>query len=593
MTANASTPDTSGPAGLPVGAGLDGRATRRYAVDNAGARLSAITTLIAAARRRIRRRRIARGATIGAWVGVGLAVAVLAASRLWWWAPLPPAWALALALLVFAAGIGAAIGAARRVLGERELALLVDRAMGTDEALVTLLHLERSGADLPAVRADLERRVAELPGRDVGVPSQAPRHARWLPLAALVAALILLIPARPPLAPAVGPTAQEAERLAEALEKNEALPAEIKEDLRSLIADLEDGALSEEEAEQRLRDIQEALRAFDESMADAKEDLDALEDAADALTEAAGLPPEAEKAAEQLAEALEQGDAQAAADAANKLAEAIENATPEQAAAAGQALSDAGDALSKASNPDLRALGDSLSQAGEGLAPQQGDGQGGPPSAEARQQAADKLRDAAGKLSDNRALSERLKQDRERMRQSQEANGALEASRQRLGGEPSAPGGEAGEAGEGEGGMRGEGGTGLDAAMQGPPDTSEAGRGHTWEDQGTFDNPPGFNDADRTSARNSGKVLDDFESFYDPQRLDGAEGLIVSVEGMVDERGHFDAIERRLTNSSEKASRPMLDVPDVYTDAAERALTDDRVPPAYRAAIKDYFDSME
>ena len=41
----------------------------------------------------------------------------------------------------------------------------------------TLLHLERSGSDLPAVRADLERRVAELPGRDVGVPSHAPRHA--------------------------------------------------------------------------------------------------------------------------------------------------------------------------------------------------------------------------------------------------------------------------------------------------------------------------------------------------------------------------------------------------------------------------------
>jgi hypothetical protein len=555
--------------------------------------LSAISTLIAAARRRIRRRRIARGATIGAWVGVAVAVAVLAASRLWWWSALPPAWAVALALLALAAGIGALIGASRRVLGENELALLVDRAMGTDEALVTLLHLERSGSDLPAVRADLERRVAELPGRDVGVPSHAPRHARWLPLAALVAALILLIPARPPLAPPVGPTAEEAARLAEALEKNEALPSEIKEDLRSLIEGLEDGTISDEEAEQRLRDIQEALRAFDETMADAKEDLDALSEAADALAGAEGLPPEAEAAAEQLAEALEQGDTEAAAEAARKLADAIEQGTPEQAAAAGEALSKAGEALSEASSPELRAMGDALSEAGQGLTPQQGAGEAGAPSPDAQRQAADKLRDAAGKLGDGRALAERLQQDRERMRQAQEANGALEASRQRLGGEPSEPGGEAGQAGEGEGGMRGEAGTGLDAAMQGPPDTSEAGRGHTWEDQGTFDSPPGFNDADRTSARNSGKVLDDFESFYDPQRLEGAEGLIVSVEGMIDERGHFDTIERRLTDSSEKASRPMLDVPDVYTDAAERALTDDRVPPAYRAAIKDYFDSME
>ena len=62
--------------------------------------MSSIAPLIAAARRRIRRRNVIHGATLGAWSGVALGVLTLAASRLYWLDLLPPPWIPALLLVV-------------------------------------------------------------------------------------------------------------------------------------------------------------------------------------------------------------------------------------------------------------------------------------------------------------------------------------------------------------------------------------------------------------------------------------------------------------------------------------------------------------
>lgn len=544
--------------------------------------MNTVRPLIGAARHRIRTRNTVRAGVYGAWIGVAIGVGLLALSRLWWLQGAPAPWIVSLAALALSAVVGALVGRLRPVLQERELALLVDRALGTDEVLVTLLHLEQEGRDVPAIRADLERRIAALPHLREGVPTGPPRFALWLVPVALAGALLLLVPARVPPAPPTSALAQEAERLAEALASNtDALPRAIQDEIDALLQDLENDAITSEEAVARLNDLQEALSDHAQSQEDAQRDLDALRDASQAAAEP-DLPGDLGEAAQELADALEQGDPNAAGQAAEDIADALDGASPQARARASDALREAGEALEGAASPELQQLGEELATAGEQLSGQ--GGAGGDPS-----RAADTLRDLKDKVQGDSDLRERLAQDRERLRESQEANGALEASRERLGGEPS-------PAGQGEPSQQGAGapGTGLESGLstgdQGP---AAAGQSHTWEDEGTFDTVGDHQDSERLSDRTEGRVENDFESFYDPTQLDGAEGLIVSVDGLIDERGQMDVVDRQLTGGTEKAQRKLLDAPDEYIEAAERALTDDRVPPGYRAAIKDYFDSME
>src|SRR5690606_38598000 len=116
----------------------------------------------------------------------------------------------------------------------------------------------------------------------------------------------------------------------------------------------------------------------------------------------------------------------------------------------------------------------------------------------------------------------------------------------------------------------------------------------TWEDEGTSgDGAGGHRDADRQSDRRGGGELDDFQRLYDPVRLDGAKGLLTSVEGSVDERGQLDVLPTRLTGAEQDASAPRLALPADYRSAADQALSGEKIPAGYREAVKQYFDSME
>ena len=76
-------------------------------------------------------------------------------------------------------------------------------------------------------------------------------------------------------------------------------------------------------------------------------------------------------------------------------------------------------------------------------------------------------------------------------------------------------------------------------------------------------------------------------------RLEGAETLTVGEDGVVDESGHQDIIHSRLTEGQEDATSPLLSMPPQYREAADKSLNDETIPPAYREAIKNYFDGME
>jgi len=588
--------------------------------------------LIAAARRRIRRRNMLRTTAFAAWIGVALAVVVLGVSRLWWPLASVEPWWVAVGLAAVSVVVGLIVGRLKPILSERELALLIDRALGTDEVLVTLLHLEEQGKAPPAVQEDLERRVSTLPSISRGVTAGPPRHAWMVPVAAILAALLLLVPQREGAVAEAQDTdasqvEEEADRLEEALEEidqevGESLPEELQDKMDDLLKDLEDDKLTEQEAQERIEELQDELAEWEESLEEGTtKDSQALEEAADALREGEN-ESKVEDAMEQLADALEEQDTEGAAEAVDELMEQLDGASAQEAEKAGEALERAGKALQGAGSQDLQQAGEALEQAGQQMqegAQQAGqDGQPGQNGAQKGSQARKSLEELAKQLND-KDLKERLKQDQEKLRKSQEVNGALEGSRQRLGGDAKVAQGEGQEQGQGQGqgqctpqqqaagecqpgqgqgqGQGGQGGqpnTGLDAGMgvgeQGGPN---AGQGHTWEDAGTHDTQGGHQDDNRITDRTEGQVVDDFESFYDPVGMDDAEGLITQVGGQIDESGQIDSLPTRRTDGDETAKVKLLDVPDQYVDAADEALANERVPPGYRTAVKDYFDTME
>ncbi|MBW1880372.1 MAG: hypothetical protein JRJ84_18600 [Deltaproteobacteria bacterium] len=308
-----------------------------------------------------------------------------------------------------------------------------------------------------------------------------------------------------------------------------------------------------------------------------------------------------------------------AAEAARGLEEALSEASPEERRRAGEALQRAGERLSHSSEDGMKRAGQQMERAGQQMQGQQAQrsdqgqqgegsegGQQGEGSGQGQQgqepgeqgsggetaqggsggeSGSADMEQLARELQRQQDLSERLQQDAEQLARSQQLNGALEGSAQRLGGEGAVADGASSQNGSGQGGSEGESGEGMVA--------TDFGTSHTWEDEGTGDAGTEHHDAERQTDRTSGQELDDFQRLYDPLRLEGAQGLLTSVEGTVDEEGHIDTLPTRLTGGDQDAAAPLITLPDQYREAADQALAGERVPAGYRESVKQYFDSME
>lgn len=569
--------------------------------------IAELGALLDATRRRLRLRGATRGAARAAWLGAILGAGTAGIGAVWGAGP-GLAWALAAAVAGCVTAAGALAGAVTTPLAAREAALLLDRRLETRELFVTALHVaERRAAHAADVLAALEDRLSAGVDLAAAVPVRVPRHARWLALAPVIwVGLALLPPIGAPRAdrPAA-PLAQEGQRLAERLDqvqgaRGEVLPAELQQDAEALADAMRAEALTEEEARRRLQDLQARLGAFEQSVAPSVDVLDALEAAAaelDASTTSA------------LADALARGDLGAAGEAARALSRTLADASPEARRQAADGLARAGDGLAQSEDAALRDAGRAMQDAARAL--QGEDGRGLGPEA---------TRQLGEELARNQALAERLEQDREALRQSQELNGALEAARQRLGGAPSVPQGASsqgagepgagepgagepgagepggGEPGVGEGAQQGLGerrgmGSGEGSETAGAPGAGPLpGQGHTWEDAGEHVSPPAGEQPDRLSGRTQGQVIDDFERIYASVRLEGAQALLASERGQLDATGRVDELAGRRTAGDERATLPRLDLPAAYEEAAADAVRSEDIPPGYREAVKRYFD---
>lgn len=580
------------------------------------------------ARSRLRARGALGGAAIGAQVGAWLAVAAVVALRLSGILSLPGTAVAALLLVSVAAAVGAAIGAARSPLDRRSLALLVDRLGGTEELLLTALHV--AGTDDPNREEILGRlRRAEVPDPAARLPLRVPRHLRFAAVPVALALLLSFLPALD-LARPTGhgdPVAEAGERLEERLQELRSedgveLPPEIEREVAALAEDLQADPMGAEEALQRLEQLQQQLERFEESLAGSGDLLEDLESAAKALDE---------QATEALAEALEEGDLERAAEAAQDLEQSLAEATPEERQRAAEALQEAGERLKGSQDPNLRDMGEAMERAGEQLggeqAPQGQAGQPGSPGADGNTAngggdptPGGAPRELAEQLARNQELGQRLARDRQALERAQQLAGATERSRQELGGDPrvaqgeSQPGQQPGQQpgedpqagdgtkpgrgtqpgqGAGDGQESGDGqGSGPGQGGEGASGTS-AGDGHTWEDEGERPGGAQGPQQDRNSDRAGGQHIDDFEKLYEAVRLEGAQALLAGVDGQIDERGRVDELSVRVTEAEEAAKVGRVDLPATYRDEAAEAIEAEPIPPAYKEAVKRYFDSME
>ncbi|MCA9567498.1 MAG: hypothetical protein KC656_06630, partial [Myxococcales bacterium] len=413
-----------------------------------------LDSVVRRVRARLATRRLVQGAVYGVVAGLGLAIPtvlvltrVVPPSRLVLVGSLASAGLVATAVL-----IGASVSLLRRSLQRTEVAQLLDKALGTEEAWLTAQWLldDTAAPRREELLQGLQARL-ESPAIAGMLRLRVPRAGRAVPvlLALLVGVFFLppgLLAARHT---ASTPEGQEGERLAERLgeveqeAKGAPLPDAIESGLDSLSDELAGEEITADEAVKRIEDLQEQLDRFTEEMKPTTDLLDELERAADEL--AASQPD--------LSEALRNADMDAAADALEDLAKQG-GMTADEKKQLGERMSDAGEQLAGSQDPAMREAGEALKQAGQQLgqegaqqASQQGGQQGGQqPMSPETQQRMEQLRDQIEK---NRELGERLQQDQKALERAQRTNGALEASRQRLGGESDPR--ERGESSQGEG----------------------------------------------------------------------------------------------------------------------------------------------
>ena len=152
----------------------------------------AIEVLVRRVARQVKVRRAEHWGLRGAFCGALLAAAVLAFKAVLG----PVAFAVAPALVVLGALLGAAHGLARRV-APGDAARLADRAYDLADRLATVLewadHPERTPL-VDALVADTVARVDAVESRPI-VPRVLPREGRWLPLALLAGLILALAPA--------------------------------------------------------------------------------------------------------------------------------------------------------------------------------------------------------------------------------------------------------------------------------------------------------------------------------------------------------------------------------------------------------------
>ncbi len=587
---------------------------------------------LALVRGRLRARRALGGGGTGGWIGLGFAAAWLVG----WLLRLLPLPHVALLLVPVAAGlaVGAVLAARSFRPSPSDLALVVDRLLGSREAVVTSLE-GGSSALVGRVHRDAERALVDAgPRLRSGLPLRPPRRLLLLPIGVLLLAAATFVPRVParirPAGPAGDPAA-EAERLQERKEALErelgvALPDELDAEFAELVRAMKEGGDVDALAEQAA-DLARKLDQHREQLARGG-GADALQQAADALAAADG------DAARDLQDAAAEGDLDAARDAIERMRERMEQRPERERERAAKELERAAERAAAGGMPGLGdALKEEARRAREAKRGASGAGQGGEGKG-AGQQGGDGGKDGAagGQEPGSQGAGDGGKDGQQGAGQGAQAGeGGGQAAQG--GGQPGQQGGQQGGGGAagGEGGGLGEyldqleqqglGGDGLaeqerqmemsqglgqalggaagrigdgqggQGGGQGEGTGWGAGTSHTDEDEGNHGGGPGHQDRDRNvEGRTSGWTAE-FGQDHAEERLEGIKALASSVAVPLGE-GPVDVETLRLRGSEERSGDPLLEAPPGYREAADEAIQGEGIPRHYRDQVKNYFDAI-
>ncbi len=587
-------------------------------------------------RRRLIQRAALRWGAVGAWIGTGLA-ALWLGGWLLRWIPLPEfAWLLA--PVAVAAALAAGVAAWRFKANREELALLVDRVLETDEVAVTALGLSagppRSSPLVPVVLAEAEEALSDS-GQELRqrLRLRWPLHLRWLPLALLAVAAMTFLPRVPiqekPAGPA-GDMEAEAERLEQRKDQLEReldtrLPDDMDEALAELIEAMKAGTISKDEAAQKAQELAERLDDYASGQHDGA--AQALRDAAESLERA---DPEL---AEDLKDALDDGDLDAAQEAVERMRERMEQRSQQERERAARELERAAEQAAKSPLPGL---GGALQGEANRMRRQSGSqgNQQGQQGSQGGQQAG-----GQGQQGSQQGGQQGGQQQGSQGGQQQQSGGQQgQGGSQTAGGTGSQQGGQSGEQGGGQGGGQGlseyldqleqqglggdglaqeeaqnqlnqemeqalggaagrlggkEGATGQGGTGEGEGVSWGAGKSHTNEDEGTFDTSGvGHQDMNRQVEGRTSDWVVPFDQDHAPERLDGVEAVATTVDVPLGE-GPVDTETFRLSGSDERSASALVQAPAGYREAAEEAIQGEGIPRAYRDQVKEYFDAIE
>ncbi|MBN2002535.1 MAG: hypothetical protein JXA21_04195 [Anaerolineae bacterium] len=508
----------------------------------------------------LRRHRAVGGLGWGLAVALGVSLAAALAARIlpiWYRSDL----VLSLVWILLGGGlVGITVGYSWSGSLSRRLRLF-DRRLGLAERLTTAWELARSHITAPETLIKLQREETLNTLRSVEpqtvFPARLPRASR---IAILVLG-ILLIPAL------FLENPQEIELAKRAAQQQ--IIAEAAEQLKDTRDALEQAPLSEAEREAALKALDEALKTLNNPRSTTEEQLAALAEAERQLAElhspeseqriqnlAEAAPLSAEDVVQPLAEALQRGDVEAAAEYLRALTDPLSGRplTPEEIAALADAFNQIADQLQQ-SDPELAQQFRDITQE-----IYRGDAES---AREAIQKAAGTLSEVAQENGSNQSLEEA----QAGLQQAQEKVGGQSQTAQNpaKGGNPQQ--GNSGQQGQqGNSGQQGQQGN---SGQQGQQGNSGNGNG-----QGT-----GGHSEDSGSSAPYGNT--------ETARLEGQGGEISipreKTEGQADPQ----------TGLPGPATVPYREVYTEYAEAAEASLSRNAYPPALRTYVREYFGGLE
>ncbi|RME47891.1 MAG: hypothetical protein D6796_07100 [Caldilineae bacterium] len=526
-------------------------------------------------RRRLRWRDSLRAAWLSAGAGLGATAALLVAGRLHPLLRNAELLLIGLSLTMFLLCAGQVI-AWLRPLSPRALARLGDARLQLDERLITALELaEGRLATSPAIRQaqwnDALHHLQRAPLPEAFPLADRKRLVLWSSVLAAVfiaiAALTLapnpqerILQRRAEVADLLKTQIEQLEQVqADLLAEPNPLAAEKVDELANTLSDLIDrleAARAEASPESALAALNEARQTLSRLDAERQAQQDALQSLSDALT-GSDLA-----AAQQAAEALQQGDAPAAADALRQMGANPPTGAEGQSLA--EALRQAADAVA-GSNPSLA---QSLQQAADAL--QSGD-------AQSIQQA---LQQMAQQVAQAGAQTDALAQAAEALQNIQQAQEALAQGREGAGVQRQlAPG-----TGTGAGAEGAQGGAGNGSGREDPGPGAE-GLYSAGGTQGIIptDNGPGQ------------PRVEDYSTVYAPEHLGGEGGPFAVPPSQGSDGGGVD-IGETAPNPNRPAGEstvPYTEVFGQYRDRAGAALDTDYIPLGMKDYVRQYFGALE